>query len=209
MAKPSFKANLHAFVGGDPTRSKTIDITDAGVEKLVKAYPRLAVVRLQGTCNLKANALPAILKTCTDIQAVTITVANGSISERTRLNMFMEWLVDRDFVPGLRYLEFRGVFQKFHLHTLLNYETKCRPAIEIMYEWDGRAVLVRDFEDTPLLHWPDQSATTSANSTQAKSNLEEEVEEDWEDEMTMMPIFTTTTTTTTISFPTIRKPILA
>jgi hypothetical protein len=62
MAGPTSRTDLRAFIAGDPSRLYRIDITDAGMDKLVKAFPNLAVVKLLGACNLRTEAIPAILK---------------------------------------------------------------------------------------------------------------------------------------------------
>ncbi|KAF2828668.1 hypothetical protein CC86DRAFT_404569 [Ophiobolus disseminans] len=99
-----------AIAVGDASRTEAISITDAGVEKLAKAYPNLAVVKLHGTRNLWKKAFPAVLRNCAVIQAVTITVEKGHTSRKTILTSFLNWLIDKEFVRHLRYLEFRGVY---------------------------------------------------------------------------------------------------
>jgi hypothetical protein len=96
----------------------------------------------------------------------------------------MDSLVDKAFVPHLRYLEFRGVFQKPNHCDSLDHLTKCRPTLENVYEYDGRTVLIRDMERTPLSHGLNQSAVTGAQSrsSKGKNKVEGDDEEDWEGE---------------------------
>ncbi|KAF2682190.1 hypothetical protein K458DRAFT_433160 [Lentithecium fluviatile CBS 122367] len=89
-AGAGFRHGLRSFVAGDRGRTFTIDITDAGVEKLVQACPNLTTVILHGTHNLRDKALPGILKRCADIETVTLTVAKQRVSKRTRLTGFIE-----------------------------------------------------------------------------------------------------------------------
>ncbi|KAF2868784.1 hypothetical protein BDV95DRAFT_123261 [Massariosphaeria phaeospora] len=165
MAGPDVKNSLRALIAGDASRANGIDITDAGVERLVKAYPNLAVVKLQGTRNLRKKAFPAILRNCASIEAVTITVAKSHVSPKTRLTSFLDWLMDKEFVQNLRYLEFRGVYYSNTHRNFLDFLTKRRPALEIVFEWEGRVGLIRDMEQVPL------SLGSDSND-----------DDDWEDE---------------------------
>jgi len=173
MAGPNFKNNLRALIAGDVSRTEAIDITDTGVERLVKAYPNLAVLKLQGTRNLRKKAFPAILRNCASIQAVTMTVAKAHVTRKTRLTSFLNWLCDKEFVRGLRYLEFRGVYQSENHQRFLDFLTKVRPALEMVFEWEGRAELIRDMERVPL-------SRVSKNGTTV--NIARENEDDWIDE---------------------------
>jgi hypothetical protein len=109
-AEPAFREALRAFVAGDPQRAQPLDITNLGVEKLVKACPGLTTVTLHSTRNLGRTAFPTLLRNCANIEAVTIPVVTGQTSKRTQLNSTLDWLMDEDWVKKLRYLEFRGVY---------------------------------------------------------------------------------------------------
>ncbi|KAF1842162.1 uncharacterized protein K460DRAFT_370150 [Cucurbitaria berberidis CBS 394.84] len=161
-----FKAGLRVFMAGDVSRTKTIDITDAGVAKVVKACPNLIAVALHGTRNLGSNALPAILKGCQNIESVTISVAKDHVSKKTRLNGFLNWLCDKDFVPKLRFLEFRGVYLRPDHRNFLDFLTKRRPALEIIYEYTGEAELIRDMASVPLSRVPQRPATSGTKEAE-------------------------------------------
>jgi hypothetical protein len=145
-----FRSGLRIFTAGDPKCCQSIDISEAGLEKLVNACPQLHVITLHGTRNLTKPWFATILKGCVDIEAVTITVAKGHISKRTRLGSKTDWLTDRSFVPKLRYLELRGIYFSPDHRNFLDFLTKVRSELEIIYEYDSAAVLIRDMESVPL-----------------------------------------------------------
>lgn len=151
------------FVAGDAERKEAIEITSAGVEKLTKALPQLEVIALHGTSKLTRTAFPTILKNCANIESVTLTVVQGQKSKRIRLNSTLEWLNDKTFVPKLRYLEFRGVYHEAFRREFLEFLTQSRPALEIVFEFDRPAVLIRDNETIPLDRVPaaDKQSTSA------------------------------------------------
>lgn len=149
-ADATFRSAVRVFIAGDAERKEAIEITSAGVEKLTKALPQLEVIALHGTSKLTRTAFPTILKNCANIESVTLTVVQGQKSKRIRLNSTMDWLTDKTFVPKLRYLEFRGVYHEAFRREFLEFLTKCRPALEIVFEYDRPAVLIRDMETIPL-----------------------------------------------------------
>ncbi|RAR10227.1 hypothetical protein DDE83_005189 [Stemphylium lycopersici] len=172
-----FRDMLRIFIAGDPERVKAIEISDAGVEKLLKGFPNLEIITLHGTRKLTRVAFPIILKSCPKIEAVTISVVKGQTSKRTRLNSTLDWLMDKDFVTKLRYLEFRGVYLSPGHYNFLEFLTKRRPALELVYEYGRKAVLIRDMESVPLSHVP---AVGEASTSVARQELNDE--EDWEEE---------------------------
>ncbi|KAI4943452.1 hypothetical protein J4E91_009362 [Alternaria rosae] len=149
-ADATFRSAVRVFIAGDAERKEAIEITSAGVEKLTKALPQLEIIALHGTSKLTRTAFPTILKNCANIESVTLTVVQGQKSKRIRLNSTMDWLTDKTFVPKLRYLEFRGVYHEAFRREFLEFLTKCRPALEIVFEYDRPAVLIRDMETVPL-----------------------------------------------------------
>jgi len=72
MASPALKSSLRAIIAGIPSRKEVINISDAGLQILAKAYPNLAAISLYGACNLKTGALLAVLNDCAAIQAITV-----------------------------------------------------------------------------------------------------------------------------------------
>ncbi|KAF1829046.1 hypothetical protein BDW02DRAFT_185770 [Decorospora gaudefroyi] len=103
----AFHFALRVFIAGD---SQRIDMTDTRVEKLVKACPSPTTITLHETYKRAARiAFSTILKGCTNIKTLTLTVVKGRRSKRTQLSSAIDWLTDEDFVPKLRFLEFRGV----------------------------------------------------------------------------------------------------
>ncbi|PZD36017.1 hypothetical protein A1F97_08468 [Pyrenophora tritici-repentis] len=185
-ADPVFLKSLRVFIAGDDSRSRAIDISDAGVDKLVKACPSLQVIALRGTHNLTRAAFPNILKSCKEIESVIINVVKGNTSKRTRLNSTLDWLTDKSsFVPKLRYLEFRGLYISSGGGRVrfLEFLTKCRPALEIVFEYDdgndGLQALIRDMSRTPLSRVPGTGEYKKGGHSNGEA---EEAEEDWKDQ---------------------------
>ncbi|KAG9379722.1 hypothetical protein A1F94_010078 [Pyrenophora tritici-repentis] len=158
-ADPVFLKSLRVFIAGDDSRSRAIDISDAGVDKLVKACPSLQVIALRGTHNLTRAAFPNILKSCKEIES--------------------------SFVPKLRYLEFRGLYISSGGGRVrfLEFLTKCRPALEIVFEYDdgndGLQALIRDMSRTPLSRVPGTGEYKKGGHSNGEA---EEAEEDWKDQ---------------------------
>lgn len=104
---------------------------------------------------------------------MTISVAKDHVSKRTWWTESLTWLADIDFVPYLRYLEFRGVYlsppHRPFLETLTMYRT--RP--DIIFEYDGQVAFIRDDGKIPLSQVPMRTAEDDAN---------EKDEHAWEDE---------------------------
>lgn len=157
----TFRHGLKAIIAGDLTRLSSISITDAGTEALVKAYPNLTCITLHGTHNLGRKAFPTILKSCPCIQAVTITIAKNVIFNDTKIDgPILNWLMDKDFVSSLQYLEFRGIALSHEGRRILKLLTHRRKELEIVYEYAGEAVLIRDMLTTPLARVPLQDTTS-------------------------------------------------
>jgi hypothetical protein len=77
-------------------------------------------------------------------------------------------------VMKLRYLEFRGVYIGLDYRNFLDFLTKRRPALEIVFEYNEHAVLIWDMARTPLSRVP---AISESNKVKAEAD-EEEVEDD-------------------------------
>jgi hypothetical protein len=113
-----------------------------------------------------------------NIEAVTITVIKSQASKSTRLNSTVDWLTDSDFVKKLHYLEFRGVYQSPENHRFLEFLTKRRPKLEIVFEYATPAVLIRDMARVPLYRVHDSE---SASTSKAEADDEDAREEDDDD----------------------------
>ncbi|KAK7187700.1 hypothetical protein PSPO01_06434 [Paraphaeosphaeria sporulosa] len=70
--------------------------------------------------------------------------------------------------PDLRYLEFCGVYQDLLYGRQLDHITLRRPKLEIVYEWNDKAVLIRGSQGTPLPTRQDhETAISRAGTTNA------------------------------------------
>ncbi|KAL5399237.1 hypothetical protein PMIN02_000830 [Paraphaeosphaeria minitans] len=152
-----------------------------GVEKLAKAYIDLATISLHATRNLKEGVLTAIIDSCTAIQAVVITVAKSHILQDTSIISFLDWLGGQSRAPDLRYLEFGGVHHDLSYGRQLDNITLRRPQLEIVYEWNDKAVLIRGSQRTPLSTRQDHGTAISRAGTASADPLPQHDEDVWED----------------------------
>ncbi|KAF2105650.1 hypothetical protein BDV96DRAFT_592152 [Lophiotrema nucula] len=167
-ADPAFRSGLKAIIVGDPLRlvQNGIDITDAGVKKLVKACPNTKVIKLMSTQNLADRAFKEIILNCPDIEAITITALKGS---QAKLDDFLNELIDRVYRTKLRFWDFRGVWINPENTNFLGFLTKVRPALEVIFEPQGKpALFFRDMDGVPLTKVPPQSQSRE--------------DDEWEDE---------------------------
>ncbi|KAL5417116.1 hypothetical protein PMIN03_001743 [Paraphaeosphaeria minitans] len=153
----------------------------ASARKNSKPYIDLATISLHATRNLKEGVLTAIIDSCTAIQAVVITVAKSHILQDTSIISFLDWLGGQSRAPDLRYLEFGGVHHDLSYGRQLDNITLRRPQLEIVYEWNDKAVLIRGSQRTPLSTRQDHGTAISRAGTASADPLPQHDEDVWED----------------------------
>jgi hypothetical protein len=108
-------------------------------------------------------------------------VAKTHISKKTRLTSFLDSLTDKEFVPSLRYFEFRDVYHSNTHRNFLDFLTKRRPQLDMVFGWGSKAELIRDMSRVSLSLVPKRDVPSSGTCTSKEKTETGDVNAAWSD----------------------------
>jgi hypothetical protein len=108
-------------------------------------------------------------------------VAKTHISKKTRLTSFLDSLTDKEFVPSLRYFEFRDVYHSNTHRNFLDFLTKRRPQLDMVFGWGSKAELIRDMSRVSLSLVPKRDVPSSGTGTSKEKTETGDVNAAWSD----------------------------
>jgi hypothetical protein len=97
------------------------------------------------------------------------------------LTSFLDSLTDKEFVPGLRYFEFRVVYHSNTHRNFLDFLTKRRPQLEMVFRWGSKAELIRDMSPVSLSLVPKRDVPSSGTGTSKEKTETGDVNAAWSD----------------------------
>jgi hypothetical protein len=108
-------------------------------------------------------------------------VAKAHISKKTRLTSFLDSLTDKEFVPGSLYFELRDVYHSNTHRNFLDFLTKRRPQLEMVFGWGSNAELIRDMSSVYLSLVPKHKVPSSGTGTIKEKTETGDVNAAWSD----------------------------